>query len=165
MSLEDKLVTLDEKYQALAILKLELMNIRRRGNIIAYEKTVKIASTETLSQETIDSLRKELGDRKDDLSAVYKAAQPVTSNISHLYHKLETAEKFVEAVHDKYASCLKDKFIHKEFQRLQYAIKLASFKAKELEKNNQDDDDEEDDQRRTPDRRSFHESLPHSKEI
>ena len=37
-SLEDKLVTLDEKYQALADLELELMDIRRRGNMIVYEK-------------------------------------------------------------------------------------------------------------------------------
>ena len=72
-SLEDKLVTLDEKYQALASLELELMDIRRRGNIIAYEKTVKIASTETLSQETIESLRKDFEDRKDNISALYKA--------------------------------------------------------------------------------------------
>ena len=90
--LADKLVTLDEKYQALTSLELELMDIRRRGNLIAYEKTVKIASTENLSQETIESLRKDLEDRKDDLSAVYKAAQPVCSNINHLSHKHETAE-------------------------------------------------------------------------
>ena len=165
MSLEDKLVTLDEKYQALASLELELMDIRRRGNIIAYEKTVKIASTETLSQETIDSLRKEFENRKDDLRGVYKAAQPVTSDISHLYHKLESAEKFVEAVHDKYSSCLKDKSVHKLLQRLQNAIKLASLKVKELEENVQDGDIEEDDQRRTIARKSFQESLPYSKEI
>ena len=73
-SLEDKLVTLDEKYQALASLELELMDIRRRGNIIAYEKTVKITSTETLSQETIESLKEDLEDCKDDLSTVYMAA-------------------------------------------------------------------------------------------
>ena len=141
------------------------MDIGRRKNIIAYEKTVKIANTETLSQETIDSLRKELGDCKDDLSAVYKASQPVTSDISHLKHKLETGEKLVKAAHDKYASCLKDKSIQKELQRLEYAIKLTGLKAMELEKNVQDDNDEEDDQRRTPDRRSFQESLPLSKEI
>ena len=70
-----------------------------------------------LSQETIESLRKDLEDCKDDLSAVYKAAQPVHSDINHLCHKLETAEKFVEVVHDKYASCLRDKSIGKEFQR------------------------------------------------
>ena len=60
-SLEERLVTLDERYQELASLELELMDIGRRKNIIAYEKSVKIASTETLSQETIDSIRKELG--------------------------------------------------------------------------------------------------------
>ena len=59
-SLEDKLVTLDEKYQALASLELELMDIRRRKNIIVHEKIVKIANTETLSQDTIESLRKDL---------------------------------------------------------------------------------------------------------
>ena len=67
-SLEDKMVTLDERYQALASLELDLRDIRNRKNIIAYEKTVKIANSETLSHETIDSLRKELGDRKDELS-------------------------------------------------------------------------------------------------
>ena len=87
-SLEGRLVTLDEKYQELAILGLELMDISRRKNIIAYEKSVKIASTETLSQETIDSIRKELGDHKDDLSAVYKAAQPLTRDINHIKQKL-----------------------------------------------------------------------------
>ena len=54
------------------------MDISRRKNIIAYEKSVKIAGTETLSQDTIDSVRKELGERKDDLSVVYKAAQLLT---------------------------------------------------------------------------------------
>ena len=95
------------------------MDIRRRGNIIAHEKTVKIANTETLSQETIESLRKDLEERKDDL---YKAVQPIQSDKNHLCYKLETAEKFIEVVHDKYASCLKDKSIGKEFQKLQYTI-------------------------------------------
>ena len=79
------------------------MDIRRRGNIITHEKTVKIANTETLSQDTIESLRKELEERKDDLSTVYKAAQPIQSDINHLCYKTETAEKFIEVVHDKYA--------------------------------------------------------------
>ena len=73
------MVTLDERYQALASLQLELRDIRNRENIIAYEKTVKIASNENPSQETINSLKKEIEDRKDGLSAVYKAAQPVIS--------------------------------------------------------------------------------------
>ena len=48
----------------------------------------------------------------------------------------------IEVVHDKYASCLKDKSIGKEFHRLLYTIKLANFKAKELEQNVLDDDEE-----------------------
>ena len=162
-SLEERLVTLDEKYKELASLELELMDISRRKNIIAYEKSVKIASTETLSPETIDSIRKELGDHKDDLSAVYKAAQPLTRDINHLKHKLETAEKLAEATHDKYAACLKDKSMQKELHKLEYAIKLARQKLEEQKRNARNE--EEDDQRRTPDRRSFQESLPLSKEI
>ena len=46
--LEERLVTLDENYKELASLELELMDISKRKNIIAYEKSVKIASTETL---------------------------------------------------------------------------------------------------------------------
>ena len=48
--LADKLVTLDEKYQVLADLELELMDIRRRGNIIAYEKAGQTPNIETLLQ-------------------------------------------------------------------------------------------------------------------
>ena len=87
--LADKLVTLDEKYQVLADLELELMDIRRRGNIVAYVKTVKIANTETLSQETIEFLRKDLEEHKDDLSTAQKAAQPVCSDINRLCYKLD----------------------------------------------------------------------------
>ena len=100
--LEERLVTLDENYKELASLELELMDISKRKNIIAYEKLAKIASMETLSPETIDSIRKDLGERKDELSVV-------TRDINHLKHKLETAEKLAEATQDKYATCLKEK--------------------------------------------------------
>ena len=87
------------------------------------------------------------------------------SDINHLCHKLETAEKFIEVVHDKYASCLKDKSIGIEFQKLQYTIMLTNFKANELEQNVQDnDDDEEVTQRRASNGKSFQEFLPHSRE-
>ena len=58
---------------------------------------------------------------------------------------------------------LKEQSIGKEFQKLQYTIKLANFEAKELEQNVQDDDDEEVNQRRASNRKSFQESLPHSR--
>ena len=86
------------------------------------------------------------------------------ADINHLCYKLETAEKFIEVIHDKYASCLKDKYIVKKFQKLQYTIKLAFLKAKELEQNVQnDDDDAEVIPKRASNRKSFQESLPHSK--
>ena len=72
--LSGRLVTLDDQYQLLAELEQELMDIRKRGNIITHEKRVKVANTETISQDTIESLRKELESRRDDLSIGYNAA-------------------------------------------------------------------------------------------
>ena len=138
------------------------MDIRRRGNIITNEKTVKVANTETLSQDTIESLRKELEDCRDDLSTSYKAAQPIQSDIDHLCYKMETAEKFIEVVNNNYDSCLKDKSIGKEFQKLQYTIKLINLKVKELEQNVQNDNDDADvDIKISSNRKSFQKSLPH----
>ena len=140
--LSERLVTLDDQYQLLAELEQELMDIRKRGNIITHEKRVKVANTETISQDTIESLRNELESHRDDLSTTYKAAQPMQSNIDHLGYKTETTKKFIEVVNDKYASCLKDKSIGKELQKLQYTFKLAELKVKELEQNVQDDNDD-----------------------
>ena len=64
------------------------------------------------------------------------------SNIDQLGYKTETKKKFIEVVNDKYASCLKDKSIGKELQKLQYTIKLTELKIKELEQNMQHDDDD-----------------------
>ena len=81
-------------------------------------------------------------DCKDDLSTVYMAAQSMFNDINHLYYKLEAAEKLTEVVHDKYTSCLKDRSIGREFQKLQYTIKLANSKAKELEQKMLDEEKE-----------------------
>ena len=121
-------------------------------------------NTETISQYTIESVKKDSESRRDNLSTAYKAAQPIQSDIDHLGYKTETAKKFIEVVNDKYASCLKDKSIGKEFQKLQYTIKLANLKVKELEQNVQnDDDDAEVIPKRSSNRKSFQESLPHSR--
>ena len=85
------------------------------------------------------------------------------SDIDHLVYRSETAKKFFEVVNKKYASCLKDNSISKELQKLQYTIKLAELKVKELEQNVQnDDDDAEVVIKRSSNRKRFQESLPHS---
>ena len=66
--LAGRLVPLDDQYQLLAELEQELMDIRERGNKITHEKRVKVANTETISQDTIESLRNELESRRDNLS-------------------------------------------------------------------------------------------------
>ena len=55
--LADKLVTLEEHYKLLAELEQDLIDIRKRGNIIAHEKKAKIPDTETLSQDKIEALK------------------------------------------------------------------------------------------------------------
>ena len=47
--LADKFVTLDKKYQVLTNLDLELIDIRKRGNIIAYERAGQAPNIDTLS--------------------------------------------------------------------------------------------------------------------
>ena len=79
-------------------------------------------------------------------------------------YRTETTKKFIEVVNDKYASCLKDKSIGKVLQKLQYTIKLAKLKVKELETNVQDDnDDPEVIIKGSSNRKSFQESLPLSR--
>ena len=87
-------------------------------------------------------MRRDLEKLKDDLSMVYMTAQPMCNDINHLHYKLEAAEKLTEVVHDKYTSCLKDRSIGREFQKLQYTIKLTNSKAKELEQEMLDEEEE-----------------------
>ena len=124
---------LDKKYKVLADLELELMDIRNKGNIIAYERTGQTPNIEIISQETKESLRRDVEKLKDDLSSVYMTAQPMRDDINHLHYKINAAEKLTGVVNNKYISCLKDRLIRKEVQNLQYTIKLANSKAKELE--------------------------------
>ena len=49
--LANNLVTLDEKYKLLTDLELELMDIRKRGNIIAYERSGQTPNIEIISQD------------------------------------------------------------------------------------------------------------------
>ena len=93
------------------------MDIRKRGNIIACERAGQTPNIETLSQDAIESLRRDLEKLKDDLSTVYMTAQPMHNDVYHLHYKLEAAEKLTEVVHDKNTSCLKDISIEKEFQK------------------------------------------------
>ena len=63
-------------------------------------------------------------------------------DINHLHYKLKGAEKLTEVLHDKYTSCLNDRSIGRDFQKLQYTIKLANSKAKELEQKILDEEEE-----------------------
>ena len=91
------------------------MDIRKWGNIIAYERAGQTQNIKTLSQDEIESLRRDLEELKNDLSTAYMTAQPMGNDINHLHYKLEAAEKLTEVVHDKYTSCLKDRFMGREF--------------------------------------------------
>ena len=109
------------------------MDIKKRRNIIAYEMTVKIASTETHSQKTIESLKKNVEDCKDDLSTVYMAAQPMFNDINHLHYEAEAAGKLNEVIQDKYTPSLKDGSTGRGVQELQDITNLSNSKAKESE--------------------------------
>ena len=119
-----------------------MIYIRKKSNIIAYEKKAKVPDIETLSQDKIESLKSKLENRKSNLSSMCKAAQPTQDSSDHLNYRTETAKKFISVVNDKYTNCLRHKSLSKMLQKLQYTVKLAELKVKELEENMQDDDDD-----------------------
>ena len=55
----------------------------------------------------------------------------------------EVTKKFLEIICDKYASCQNEKSAEKVLQRLQYTIKLAENKVKELEDDIHEDNNPE----------------------
>ena len=56
------------------------MNIRKKGNIISYEKGGNVENTTNISLDTRESQRKELGSHKDGPSTVHMVAQPIQYN-------------------------------------------------------------------------------------
>ena len=56
------------------------MDIRKKGNIITYEKGGNVENTTSISLDTRESQRKELGSHKDGPSTVHMAAQPMQYN-------------------------------------------------------------------------------------
>ena len=121
---------LDSKYKILADLELELMDIRNKGNIIEYERTGQAPSIEIISQETKESLRRDVEKFREDLSTVYLVAQQM--HINKLMHKINAAEKLTRVVNEKYDSCLEDRQLRREILSLHHTIELAKSKAKEL---------------------------------
>ena len=67
----------------------------------------------------------------------------------------------MENICDRYHSSFKDGAVEKALQRLDYTIKLAEDKAKELEENIQEDEDPEPASDEAAKKKSFQESLPH----
>ena len=77
------------------------MDIRSKGNIVTHERRVKVADTETISRDRIESLINELENCRDHLSTTYKTAHPTQRGIDYLDYTTETTKKFIEAVNDK----------------------------------------------------------------
>ena len=78
--LAERLVTLDDQYKFLTNLEQELMDIRKKGNIISYEKGGNVENTTNISLDTRELQRKELGSHKDGPSTVHMAVQPMQYN-------------------------------------------------------------------------------------
>ena len=55
--LTDKVAKLDKIYTTLVDLELELDDIRKRDNIIAYEKKARVLDNDTLSQERVKKFK------------------------------------------------------------------------------------------------------------
>ena len=88
------------------------MDIRKKGNIISYEKGGNVENTTSISLDTSESQKKELGSHKDGPSAIHMAAQPMqynkivtkqctrsNSNSNHI--KTSHPEHFIQANQEK----------------------------------------------------------------
>ena len=140
------------------------MDLRRNGNTASHKRRARSTDPKTISKDRVESLITELGNCRDHLSTTYKSAHPTQRGIDYLDYTTETTKKFIEVVNDKYDPYLKEKSVGKVLQKLQYTIKLAKFKVKEVEENVQDDnDDPEVIIKGSSKRKSFQESLPHWK--
>ena len=104
-----------------------------------------------------------LGNCRDHLSATYKTACPKHKGIEYLEYTTKVTRKLLETIFDKYHSCFKDKSVEKALQKLEYTIKLANTKVKELEDNIQEDENPEAALKGPSKRKSFQNSLPHPK--
>ena len=69
--LAERLVTLEDQYKLLTNLEQELMDIKKKGNIITYEKGGRAENSTGNSLDTGKSQRKEPGSNTDGPSTTY----------------------------------------------------------------------------------------------
>ena len=117
------------------------MDLRRCGDRTPPERRTRFAESEAIPRERIEAVITELGNCRDHLSTTYKTAHPTHKLINYLEYTAEVTRKFLESICDKYHSCFKYKLVEKALQKkLEYTIKIAETKAKELEENFQEDE-------------------------
>ena len=90
--LADKVAKLEKIYTTLVGLELELDEIRKKGNIIAYEKKARVPDNDTLSQERVDKFKVELESRRIPLNDTCKMVQPTQDGIDQLRYRTEATK-------------------------------------------------------------------------
>ena len=88
-------------YITLVDLELDHDNIRKEGNIIAYEKKTEIPNTNTLYQERVNNLRDKLESCSITLRDTCKVVQPMQKGMTQLQYKTVNARDFISDMHDK----------------------------------------------------------------
>ena len=68
--LADKVAKLEKRYTILMDLELEFDAIRKKGNIIAYEKKPRVPDNNTLSQERVNKFKDEIESHKITLNDI-----------------------------------------------------------------------------------------------
>ena len=159
--LSQRLVDIDKLDQTLTELDWDLLNVRKQGRKKAPDRRARFSEPEAPSKETIETVITELKICKDHLSTTYKTARPTQRGIEYLDYTTKVTKKFMETICEKYHSSFKDKTVEKALQKLDYTIKLAEAKAKELEENIQEDEIPEPASNEAAKRKNFQESLPH----
>ena len=93
---------LNQTYITLVGFELNHDNIRKEGNIIAYERKTEIPHTNTLFQEGVNNLRDKMESYRITLRNTGKVVQPTQKGIIQLQYRMVNTRDFVSDMHFKY---------------------------------------------------------------
>ena len=101
--LADKMDKLNKTYITMVDLELDHNDIRKEGNIIAYEIKAGIPSSPTLYQKRVNNLKGKLEGHRTTLRDTCKKVHPSQSGIRQLHYRTVATRDFVSDMHDKKA--------------------------------------------------------------
>ena len=121
--LADRMDELRQTYISMVNLELNHDNIRKEGNIIAYEMKTGTPSDDKLYHKRVNILKGKLESHRTTLRYTCKKVHPSQSGIRQLHYRTVATRDFVSDMHDKYAHYKNAKSICTMLKKLEYTMK------------------------------------------